>query len=293
MQDDLNLSTTTLSWVITAYPLTFGGCLLAAGRLADRVGRRRAFAAGLGVFGLASLACGLATSGGALLTARAVQGLGAALIAPPPWPCSRRHARTDALARAPLGWWTAAAAGGGASGWVVGGVLSGLLDWRWVFLVNVPLCAGALCLAPRVLTEWRASSPARPDLAGAALVTVGLASLVFAFTSAEARGPVAGETLAALAAAVVLLAAFARVEARAAGSHPEPARLLRRPGVVEPNVVAAVLTRHHVTGDVLLHPVRTERARAGADRGRPAVSALQPVRGRRLARRAARRRRAR
>src|SRR3954449_13565833 len=82
MQADLGLSTTTLSWVITAYPLTFGGCLLAAGRLADRVGRRRAFAVGLGVFGFASLASGLAPTGGALLTSRAVQGVGAALIAP-------------------------------------------------------------------------------------------------------------------------------------------------------------------------------------------------------------------
>jgi MFS family permease len=120
-------------------------------------------------------------------------------------------------------------------------VLSGLLDWRWVFLVNVPLCAGAVWLTPRVLTEWRDPSPARPDLAGAALITTGLASLVFAFTSAEVRGPAAGETLGALAAAAVLLAVFARVEARA----PDPllsGALLRRPGVVEPNLVAAVLT---------------------------------------------------
>jgi MFS family permease len=241
MQKGLSLSTTTLSWVITAYPLTFGGCLLAAGRLADRVGRRRAFAAGLGVFGLASLACGLAPSGGALLGARAVQGVGAALIAPSAL-ALLTTARPQGRARArALGWWTAAAAGGGASGWVIGGVLSGLLDWRWVFLVNVPLCAGAVWLAPRVLAEWRDPSPARPDLAGSALITTGLASLVFAFTSAEARGPAAGETLAALATAAVLLAAFARVEARAADPLLSGA-LLRRPGVVEPNAVAAVLT---------------------------------------------------
>jgi MFS family permease len=241
MQDELNLSTAMLSWVITAYPLTFGGCLLAAGRLADRVGRRRAFAAGLSVFGLASLACGLAPTGDALLAARAVQGVGAALIAPSALALlttARPHGRARARA---LGWWTAAAAGGGASGWVLGGVVSGLLDWRWVFLVNVPLCAGAVCLTPRVLTEWRAPSRARPDLAGAVLITAGLGALVFAFTSAEARGPAAGETLAALTAALALLAAFARVEARAA----DPilgGTLLRRPGVVEPNLVAAVLT---------------------------------------------------
>jgi MFS family permease len=241
MQRDFGLSTTTLSWVITAYPLTFGGCLLVAGRLADRVGRRRAFVNGLGVFGLASLACGLAPGAAALLAARAIQGVGAALIAPSAL-ALLTTARPEGRARArALGWWTAAAAGGGASGWVLGGVLSGLLDWRWVFLVNIPMCAGAVSLAPRVLTEWRDPSPTRPDLAGAALVTTGLASLVFALTSAEARGPAAGETLGALAAAVGLLAAFARVEARA----PDPilgGALLRRPGVVEPNVVAAVLT---------------------------------------------------
>src|SRR4051812_20205565 len=106
VQDDLNLSTVTLSWVITAYPLTFGGSLLAAGRLADRMGRRRAFTAGLGVFGFASLASGLAPTGGALLTARAVQGVGAALIAPSAL-ALLTTARPQGRARArALGWWT-------------------------------------------------------------------------------------------------------------------------------------------------------------------------------------------
>ena len=162
MQADLGLSTTALGWVITAYTLTFGGCLLAAGRLADRTGRRRAFVAGLVLFALASLACGLAPSGGALLAARALQGLGAALVAPAALalltatrPAGRARARA-------LGWWTAAAAGGGASGWVLGGLLSGLLDWRWVFLVNVPVCALGAVAALRVLPEQRVPSPARP-----------------------------------------------------------------------------------------------------------------------------------
>ena len=241
MGSELGLSTTTLGWVVTAYTLTFGGCLLAAGRLADRVGRRRAFAAGLALFGLASLACGIAPSGGALLAARAVQGIGAAVVAPAAL-ALLTTARPEGPARTrALGWWTAAAAGGGASGWVLGGLLSGFLDWRWVFLVNVPVCLGAVPVALRVLTEWREPSPARPDVAGAVLVTAGLAALVFALTSAEAQGPGASVTLAAFTAAVVLLAAFALVEGRAADPLLDRA-LLRRPGVVEPNVVAAVLT---------------------------------------------------
>jgi EmrB/QacA subfamily drug resistance transporter len=240
VQRDLGLSTTTLGWVITAYPLTFGGCLLAAGRLADRVGRRRAFMTGLSLFGLASLVCGLASSGAVLLTARALQGIGAALIAPSALallttarPVGRARSRV-------LGWWTAAAAGGGASGWMLGGVLSGLLGWRWVFLVSVPVCAAVIFAAARVLCEWRDPAPASLDLAGAALVTTGLGALIYAFTSAEATGPTTVQTLASLAAAIVLLAAFARVEARAA----DPllgGPLLRRRDVIEPNVVAAVL----------------------------------------------------
>jgi EmrB/QacA subfamily drug resistance transporter len=238
---ELELSTTALSWVITAYTLTFGGCLLAAGRLADRVGRRRAFAAGLALFMLASLACGLARDGGTLLGARAVQGLGAALLAPAAL-ALLTTARRDGPARSrALGWWTAAAAGGGASGWILGGALSGLLDWRWVFLVNVPICAIAVVLAPRVLPEQRQRSPARLSIAGALLATGGLAALVLALTLVEQSGPTDGGTLAALGAAVALIGAFARVEARS----PEPllGRALERgSGVLEPNLVAVVLT---------------------------------------------------
>jgi EmrB/QacA subfamily drug resistance transporter len=241
IQDDFGLSTTALGWVITAYTLTFGGCLLAAGRLADRVGRRRAFSAGLALFTLASLACGLAPTGGALLAARAVQGLGAALVSPAAL-ALLTTTRPDGDARArSLGWWTAAAAGGGASGWIVGGLLSGALDWRWVFFVNVPICAAAVALAPRVLLERREPAPARLNVAGALLATVGLAALVLALTLAESRGLTARDTLAALAAAIALLVAFRRVETRAADPLLGRA-ILRRPGVREPNVVAAVLT---------------------------------------------------
>jgi EmrB/QacA subfamily drug resistance transporter len=241
VQADLGLSTTALGWVITAYTLTFGGCLLAAGRLADRAGRRRTFVIGMGLFGVASLACGLAPTGAALLAGRAVQGLGAALVSPAAL-ALLTTARSQGPARArALGWWTAAAAGGGASGWVLGGLLSGLLDWRWVFFVNLPACAAAAGLAPRVLAERRDASPAQLDVAGTVLATGGLGALVLALTLGQSEGPAARETLGALAAAIALLAAFARVEARAADPLLSPA-LRRRPGVAEPNVVAAVLT---------------------------------------------------
>jgi EmrB/QacA subfamily drug resistance transporter len=241
VQADLGLSTTTLGWVITAYTLVFGGCLVAAGRLADRVGRRRGFTVGLVLFAVASLACGLAPSGAALLAARVVQGTGAALLSPAALALVTA-ARPQGRARArALGWWTAAAAGGGASGWVLGGLLSGLLGWRWVFLVNLPLCVAAAGLAPRVLPEWRDPSPARPDLPGAVLTTGGLGALVLALTLAETSGPLAGPTVAALVAAVALLAGLVLVEARTPSPLLDRA-LLRRPGVVGPNAVAAVLT---------------------------------------------------
>ena len=241
MQADLGLSTTTLGWVLTGYTLVFGGCLLAAGRLADRIGRRRAFAGGLGLFAAASLACGLAPNGAALLGGRVVQGLGAALVSPAALAlvtAARPEGRDRARA---LGWWTAAAAGGGASGWVLGGLLSGLLDWRWIFLVNVPLCVGAAVLAPRFLREWRDPAPARPDVAGALLATTGLGALVLALTLAETSGPLAGPTLGSLAAAAALLAGLAWVEARAPDPLLDRARL-GRPGVAGPSAVAAVLT---------------------------------------------------
>ena len=238
---DLGLGTTELGWVITAYTVVFGGCLLACGRLADRAGRRRVFVWGLVVFVAGSLGCGLAPGGGVLLAGRAVQGLGAALVAPAAL-ALLTAARPDGPDRVrALGWWTAAAAGGGASGWVLGGMLSGLLDWRWVFLVNVPVCAAAAALAPRVLTESRAPGSGRADVAGAVLATAALATLVLALTLAGEHGPGASATLGALVAAAVLAAALVLVERRA----PDPLfgrALLRRRGVAAPNAVAAVLT---------------------------------------------------
>lgn len=273
VQSDLGLSTTLLGWVVTVYPLVFGGCLLAAGRVADRFGRRRTFVSGLVVFGGASLACALAPSGLLLLAGRAVQGVGAALVSPAALALVTAARPSGAARGRALGWWTAAAAGGGASGWVLGGLLSGWLDWRWVFLINVPVCLAAALLAPRVLAESRAGTgderavagdkraaaaheravagdkpgavrirgargaAAAIDLPGALFVTLGVGALVLALSFIADGGP----WVAALVVAAALLLALTRIERSAA--HPLlDRRLLGRRAVLAPNGVAAVLT---------------------------------------------------
>ena len=218
IREELGFSTASLQWVVSAYTLVFGGLLMLMGRAADLIGRRRVLAVGFALFGGASLACGLATSAGVLLAARAVQGVGAAAISPaalalltatvPPGP-----RRTRAL-----GVWTAAAAGGGALGWVLGGVLTEQAGWEWVFLVNVAPCALALLLLPRLLPESRADRASRLDVPGALTVTVGLALLVLGLTRAEQAGIADPSTVGSLAGAAALLAAFARIERRA--GHP-------------------------------------------------------------------------
>ena len=196
---DFGLAERELQWVVTAYVLVFAGCLLVSGRLADTYGRRRVFALGLGVFTVASLACGLAPGAGALVAARSLQGLGAALTAP-----AALALLVDAFPgdRRAVAVWTGVAAVGGASGLVFGGVIAETLGWRWVFLINVPIGLVALALTPRLLRESRTAR--RPfDLLAAACATGALALLV-------SGRPVA------LAGAAVLLAIFVWRERAAA-----------------------------------------------------------------------------
>ena len=241
MQADLGLSTVELGWVVTAYTLAFGGCLLAAGRLADRVGRRRAFAAGLVLFALASLACGLAPTGGVLLAARAVQGLGAALVSPAALALLTDRRPGAAPAARALGWWTAAAAGGGASGWVLGGVLSGLLGWRWVFLVNVPVCVVAAARSRRACCASAAArARAAPTSPARRSPRPGSRRSCSRLTSPR-PGPGASAHARARSRRRRAARCARAVEARAADPLLDRA-LLRRSGVAEPNTVAAVLT---------------------------------------------------
>src|SRR5271167_3232085 len=175
----LHFSRDDLSWVVNAYTLTFGGFLLLGGRLADLLGRRRMFMIGLVVFSLASLAGGLAQSEAWLIAARAVQGLGAAMVSPAALSIITNTFAEGAERNRALGIWGAVAGAGGAAGVLLGGILTSGLSWRWVLFVNVPIGLVAAALAPRTLVESRAQDTTQTfDLPGAVTVTAGLSLLV-------------------------------------------------------------------------------------------------------------------
>jgi EmrB/QacA subfamily drug resistance transporter len=209
----LHFSENDLSWVVNAYTLTFGGFLLLGGRLADLIGRRRMFMTGLIVFSLASLMGGLAQSEAWLIAARAVQGLGAAMVSPAALSIiTTTFAEGEERNRA-LGVWGAVAGAGGAAGVLLGGVLTSGLSWRWVLFVNVPIGLAAAALAPRILAESRADVEGREfDIPGAVTVTAGLSLLVYALVDAVNAGWGSGATLGKIAGALVLLGVFVVIE---------------------------------------------------------------------------------
>ena len=182
----LHFSRDDLSWVVNAYTLTFGGFLLLGGRLADLLGRRRMFMIGLVLFSLASLAGGLAQSETWLIAARAVQGLGAAVVSPAALSIITTTFAEGAERNRALGIWGAVAGAGGAAGVLLGGILTSGLSWRWVLFVNVPIgLIAAATLAPRLLLESRAEDGTEGfDIPGAVTVTAGLALLVYAVVDA-------------------------------------------------------------------------------------------------------------
>lgn len=211
---DLRLGPGSLSWTITSYSLVFGSLLLLGGRAADLVGRRRMFLAGLGVFTVASLAAALAGTSGALFAARAVQGLGAALLSPAALSIITTRFTGPARARA-LGVWGAIGGVGAAIGVLLGGVLTQLIDWRAIFFINLPIglfvAARILELVPAdtVRPRWRAL-----DLRGALLATASVGGLVFAFSQAQSAGWVSAQTVGVTAAGIVGLLALGVVERR-------------------------------------------------------------------------------
>jgi len=223
IQHGLGFSPASLSWVLNAYALTFGGLLLFGGRLGDIYGRRKVFMAGLAIFTLASLAGGLATSAPMLLAARAVQGVGGAIASPAvlalivsSFPEGRERTRA-------LGIFTAVVMGGASLGLVLGGMITEWVSWRWVLFINVPIGAAVIAAAPRFLAET-ARQPGRFDVAGALTSTAGMSALVYAFIRAASHGWGDPLTIAAFAAAAALLTAFLIIEARSA--HPvTPLRL--------------------------------------------------------------------
>src|ERR1700759_2410424 len=211
----LNFSRDDLTWVVNAYTLTFGGFLLLGGRMADPLGRRRVFMLGLVVFSLASLAGGLAQSETWLIAARAIQGLGAAIVSPAALSVITTTFADGAERTRALGIWGAVAGAGGAAGVLLGGVLTSGLSWRWVLFVNVPIGILAAALAPRVLRESRREEAGNSfDIPGAVTVTAGLALLVYAVVDAVNVGWGAPRTIICLIISVLLLIAFVVIETR-------------------------------------------------------------------------------
>ena len=211
----LDFSQQNLQWVVNAYVLTFGGFLLLGGRAADLLGRRRMFVLGLIVFALASLAGGLAQDDTQLIVARAVQGLGGAILAPAALSIVAATFTEGAERNKAMGVWGAVAGSGGAAGVLLGGILTEWLGWEWVFWVNVPIALGAAFLAPRLIAESRDQNlERRYDVAGAVTVTAGLSILVYALVDAEGAGWGSTQTVGLLALAVALLSAFVAVELR-------------------------------------------------------------------------------
>jgi EmrB/QacA subfamily drug resistance transporter len=213
MQQALGFSTTSLSWVLNAYTLTFGGLLLLGGRAGDILGRRRVFIAGILVFTAASFLGGLATSSGWLLAARALQGVGAAIAAPTALSLiTTNFAEGQARNRA-FGVFSAVAVSGGAIGLLAGGILTSWLSWRWVLFVNVPIGIVLAVLAPLYITESE-RQPGRFDLAGALTSTAGMTALVYGFIRAAQEGWSDPGTIGSFVVAAVLLAVFLSIETR-------------------------------------------------------------------------------
>jgi EmrB/QacA subfamily drug resistance transporter len=211
----LDFNQDDLSWVVNAYTLTFGGFLLLGGRLADLLGRRRVFIAGLVLFSLASLAGGLAQSDIWLIVARGVQGLGAAIISPAALSLVTTMFSEGAERNRALGVWGAVAGSGGAAGVLLGGILTQYAGWEWVLFVNVPIGLAAAVAAPRLLPESRDTESDRVfDVAGAATVTGGLALLVYTLVDANNAGWASAQTFILGAISVILLAAFVFIESR-------------------------------------------------------------------------------
>ncbi|MEU2420651.1 MFS transporter [Streptomyces sp. NPDC007851] len=214
IQDALKFSTTDLTWVVSAYTLTFGGLLLLGARAGDILGRRRVFMTGILLFTFASLLGGLAQEPWQLLAARALQGVGGAIASPTSLALITTTFPEGPERNRAFGVFAAVSAGGGAIGLLAGGMLTDWLDWRWVFFVNVPIGLLIVALTPQYINESE-RHPGRFDIAGALTSTLGMASLVYGFIRASEDGWRDGLTLGSFAASVVLLLSFVFIETRA------------------------------------------------------------------------------
>ena len=237
---DLGFSETSLVWVVNAYMLTFGGFLLLGGRLGDLYGHRRMFLAGIALFTLASLACGLSTTRATLVGARAVQGLGGAVVSAVALSLIMNLFTTPAERARAMGVYGFVCAGGGSIGVLLGGFLTGALSWHWIFLVNLPLGVAVYALCVALLPARHGEAGAvRLDVAGAASVTASLMLAVYAIVNGNQAGWTSTRTLGLIGVAAALLAVFLAIEARVRAPL-MPLGLFRLRNVAVANVVGVL-----------------------------------------------------
>ncbi len=240
IRTDLGFSETSLVWVVNAYMLTFGGFLLLGGRLGDLYGHRRVFLAGLVLFTLASLACGVSRSQGLLVAARAVQGLGGAVVSAVSLSLIMNLFTTPADRAKAMGVYGFVCAGGGSIGVLLGGLLTSMLSWHWIFLVNLPIGVAVYALCVALLPAARGQAHGEKlDVAGALSVTLSLMLAVYGVVNGNEAGWASTQTLGLLGAAVALLAVFIAIESRV--RHPlMPLGLFRLRSVSVANVVGVL-----------------------------------------------------
>jgi EmrB/QacA subfamily drug resistance transporter len=238
---DLAFSAGDLQWVLSAYLLSFGGLLLLGGRAADLLGRRRMFIVGTGLFALASLGAGLAGTAEALLAARVVQGVAAAIMTPTALSIVMTTFPEGGERNKALGAWGSTGAIGGTAAWLIGGPITSGLGWEWIFFINVPVAVAVAALSPVLLGESRAAAGKRRfDVAGAMTITAALVALVYAVVEAPEAGWASSRTLGLMGLAAILTAVFVGIESRSAAPL-APLRVFRSRALVGGNLLLFVL----------------------------------------------------
>jgi EmrB/QacA subfamily drug resistance transporter len=240
IRDDLGFSQTSLAWVVNAYLLTFGGFLLLGGRLGDLFGQRKLFLIGIGIFTGASLGCGLSTSQELLVTMRAVQGLGGALVSAVAFSLVITLFTETAERAKAMGIFGFVLSGGGVAGVLAGGILTDLFSWHWIFLVNLPVGALVFFLSLRLLPPVPGTAGGRLDIAGAVTVTAALMLAVYAIVNGNDTGWLTAQTLGLLGAAVLLILVFLAIEARIAAPL-VPLSIFRNVNLSTANVIGGLL----------------------------------------------------
>jgi EmrB/QacA subfamily drug resistance transporter len=241
IRTDLGFSATGLQWVVNAYTLTFAGFLMLGGRASDLLGRRRMFVVGTSLFALASLVCAAASSQGLLVGARALQGIGGAIVSPATLAVITSSFPEGLERNRALGVWAATAGLGASAGVLLGGVLTESVSWQSIFLVNVPVGLALVVAGRAVIAEGRRDGERHFDVAGAALITLGLVGLVYGIVRSDALGWGSPGVLGPIAAGLATLALFAFVEQRVARAPLVPLAIFRRAQLSAANVVVLLL----------------------------------------------------